>query len=323
MPFPFANSCEPQAAECFVLTLIGTPLRVEVLQALAETLDAEGWTRVEARWLSLPGSVRGCTEWRLAGDMAKAQALRAYLRDRADDLSLDFALQPDDLLRAHRRLVVFDMDSTLIEAEVIDELARAAGSWERVSAITERAMRGELDFAASFRERLATLRGLSADCLPEVFTRLPLSPGAATLVATLNAAGYHTAIVSGGFDVFARRLAAMLGIHEVFANTLEIVDGALTGAVSGRIIDGQRKADLLQEIAQHRSLSREQVVAVGDGANDLPMLGVAGLGVAYHAKPVVREAAAQAITHSGLDSVLFLLGIPERHWQMPAAGSDL
>lgn len=317
-----------QSAGGLVITLIGTPLQADVLRAVADAVADEGWCRQEERWLSLPGAARGCVEWRVCpADAADADPAAADLRDRlrgqSSALGVDIALQVDDLLRCHRRLIVFDMDSTLVEAEVIDELARAAGSWDQVSGITERAMRGELEFADSFRERLATLCGLSEHHLPAIADGLVISPGAATLVATLKAAGYRSAIVSGGFEFFARRLAAALGIDEVFANALAIVDGRVTGEAQGRIIDGPRKAELLQAIADSLELSNEQVIAVGDGANDLPMLGLAGLGVAYRAKPVVRAAADQAITHSGLDSILFLLGIPERHWCTAASASDI
>lgn len=305
------------APDNYILTVMGTPLCDSQLATLDGEVQARGWRRREQRRLSLPGRERSCVEWRVAGDAAAADALRDLVREFADAHALDAFLQPETLLRAYPRLAVFDMDSTLVEAEVIDELARAAGSGERVSLITERAMRGELDFADSFRERLATLRGLSVDCLPEIAAQLRLAPGAGVLIATLRAMGCRTAIVSGGFDYFARMIAARLGIDEVFANGLDIAGEALTGEVAGEIIDGARKAALLEHLAERHAVPGAQVIAVGDGANDLPMLRLAGRGVAYRAKPVVRASAPHAIVHGGLDSILFLLGLPERLWQLP------
>lgn len=323
MPASATLPSDSTTAGDFVITIIGMPLEAETLHAIGVSVEQEGWCLQQQRWLSLPGAARGCVEWCISAVGGTADRLRAQLREQSSRFGLDIALQVDELLRCHRRLIVFDMDSTLVEAEVIDELARAAGSWERVSGITERAMRGEIEFAESFRERLATLAGLSESRLSTIAESLTISPGAATLVATLKAAGYHSAIVSGGFEFFARRLAVDLGIDDIFANTLAIANGMITGEVHGLIIDGPRKAVLLEKMAQDRGLSTRQVIAVGDGANDLPMLGMAGLGVAYRAKPVVRAAAQQAITHTGLDSILFMLGIPERHWCVVPAGSDI
>jgi phosphoserine phosphatase len=218
----------------------------------------------------------------------------------------------DDIYRRNRRLVVFDMDSTLIQVEVIDELARIAGVGEQVAAITAAAMRGELDFRASLVRRVALLRGLEERVLAEVAASLPLMEGAERVTQTLKRLGYKIGIVSGGFDYFGRVLQERLGFDYLYANRLEIEDGRLTGRVIGEIIDGQRKADLLREIAAREGLSLEQTIAVGDGANDIPMLSIAGLGVAFHAKPIVREKAGRAISTLGLDGLLFLMGIRER-----------
>jgi len=231
----------------------------------------------------------------------------------ASELDIDIAYQEDTMFRRNRRLVAFDMDSTLIDAEVIDELAKAAGVGMQVAAITERAMRGELDFTASFRARVALLKGLDAGVLESIAARLRLNEGAERLVSTLKKMGYKTAILSGGFNYFGRHLQSRLGIDYVFANELEISDGKVTGAVVGEVVDGQRKALLLREIAAKENISLEQVIAVGDGANDLPMLSIAGLGIAFRAKPIVKQSAQQSISQLGLDGILYLLGISDRH----------
>jgi phosphoserine phosphatase len=255
---------------------------------------------------------KGCIEFSVRGEPADTAALRAEFLRVAQELNVDIAFQRDSLFRRNRRLAVFDMDSTLIEAEVIDELAKAAGVGEQVAEITERAMRGELDFRASFKERLALLKGLPEDVLEQIAERLPLTEGAETLFAELKRLGYKTAILSGGFTYFAKRLQALLGIDYVYANELEIVDGRLTGVAIEPIVDAQRKADLLRELAQREGLQLEQTIAVGDGANDLPMLGLAGLGVAFRAKPLVKQSAKQAISTLGLDGILYLLGYRDR-----------
>ena len=217
------------------------------------------------------------------------------------------------MYRRNRRLVVFDMDSTLIEAEVIDELAKAAGVGEQVSAITERAMNGEIDFSESFRSRVALLKGLGEGALAEIANQLKISEGAEHLLATLRKLGYKTAILSGGFTYFARHLQEKLEIDHVFANELDIVDGFVTGEVVGDIVDGARKALLLHQLAVEEGIDLQQVIAVGDGANDLPMLSAAGLGVAFRAKPLVKQSAEQSISTLGLDAILYLLGISDRY----------
>lgn len=231
----------------------------------------------------------------------------------ASELDIDVAYQEDTMFRRNRRLVAFDMDSTLIDAEVIDELAKAAGVGAQVAAITERAMRGELDFTASFRARVALLKGLDESALQQIAARLRLNEGAERLVSTLKKMGYKTAILSGGFNYFGAHLQRRLSIDYVFANELEIRDGKVTGEVVGQVVDGQRKAALLREIATKENISLEQVIAVGDGANDLPMLSIAGLGIAFRAKPIVKQSARQAISTLGLDGILYLLGISDRH----------
>lgn len=255
---------------------------------------------------------KGCIEFSVRGEPADPEQLRAEFLTIAQELNVDIAFQQDSIFRRNRRLVVFDMDSTLIDAEVIDELAKAAGVGEQVAAITERAMRGELDFQASFRERMALLKGLPESTLEQIGETLRLTEGAETLISQLRRLGYKTAILSGGFTYFAERLQKQLGIDYVYANSLLIKDGLVTGEVQLPIVDGQRKADLLRELAQREGISLEQTIAVGDGANDLPMLSIAGLGVAFRAKPLVKKSAKQAISTLGLDGILYLLGFRDR-----------
>jgi phosphoserine phosphatase len=204
------------------------------------------------------------------------------------------------------------MDSTLIQAEVIDELAKLHGVGEQVSAITESAMRGELDFKQSFTRRVALLRGLPVQRLQEVLHSVPLAGGAEKLIQTVKSLGYKAAVLSGGFSFFGEYLQKRLGLDYVFANELEIENGVVTGRVAGGILDGAKKAELLRTIAAKENISLDQVVAVGDGANDLPMLSIAGMGIAFHAKPLVRKSARHAVSYLGLDSLLYLIGVRDR-----------
>jgi phosphoserine phosphatase len=255
---------------------------------------------------------KACVEFSVRGHVDDTGPMRRDFMELASELDVDIAYQEDTVFRRHRRLVAFDMDSTLIEAEVIDELAKVHGVGEQVAAITERAMRGELDFNASFAERVALLKGLPESALAEVAGRLQLTEGAERLIGTVRRLGYRTAILSGGFMYFGKRLQQQLGIDYVHANELEIIDGYVTGRVVGRVVDGQRKAQLLQDIARQEGIVLEQVIAVGDGANDLPMLSIAGLGIAFRAKPLVKQSAKQAISTLGLDGILYLMGLSDR-----------
>ena len=255
---------------------------------------------------------KASVELSVRGNLADASDFRGELLTLASEMDIDIAYQEDSMFRRTRRLVAFDMDSTLIEAEVIDELASAAGVGEKVAEITERAMRGEIDFKESFAARVALLKGLDESVLEGIAESLPITEGAERLVSTLKKLGYKTAILSGGFTYFGHYLQKRLGIDYVYANELAIEEGRVTGEVSGVVVDGQRKAELLREIAQREGIDMEQVIAVGDGANDLPMLSIAGLGIAFRAKPIVRENAKQSISTLGLDSILYLLGISDR-----------
>lgn len=253
-----------------------------------------------------------CVEFSVRGMPRDLVALRADFMELSTRLEVDIAFQRDTVYRRNRRLVCFDMDSTLIDAEVIDELAKAAGVGDQVIAITEAAMRGELDFKQSFARRMALLKGLDEAVLADIAAGLRLNDGAEKLISTLKKLGYKTAILSGGFNYFGRYLQQKLGIDYVYANDLDIVGGKVTGKVIGTVIDGQRKAELLAMLAQQEGIALEQVIAVGDGANDLPMLSVAGLGIAFRAKPLVKASAEHSISTLGLDAILYLLGFRDR-----------
>ncbi len=258
---------------------------------------------------------KACVEFSARGEATNLQALHSDFMELSRRLDVDIACQEDNLYRRNRRLVCFDMDSTLIEAEVIDELAKAAGVGDQVVEITEAAMRGELDFKESFVKRMALLEGLEESVLETVAKNLPVTEGAERLISTLKMLGYKTAILSGGFNYFGRYLQDKLGIDYVYANDLDIENGKVTGKVTGVVVDGNRKAELLRELAEKEGVALEQVIAVGDGANDLPMLSIAGLGIAFRAKPLVQASAKQAISTLGLDAILYLIGFRDRDEQ--------
>lgn len=302
-----------------ILTVLGRQLSARHLEGLGGLVTRHGMnidhiTRLSGR-VSLRSRVedtRACVELSVRGAPDDPHALRADLLTLAHELEIDLAIQVDDVFRRNRRMVAFDMDSTLIQTEVIDELAAEAGVGTEVAAITEAAMNGELDFQESLRRRLRLLEGLPTTVLASVASRLPITEGAERLIRTLSSLGYKTAILSGGFSYFGEHLQRKLGIDYVHANVLETRDGKLTGRVIGPIIDGERKALLLREIAQREGIRLEQAIAVGDGANDLPMLEVAGLGIAFNAKPKVKASAEQSISTIGLDGILYLIGMSDR-----------
>ena len=302
-----------------IVTLSARNLEASHLAAVTEVTAQQGLNidkivRLSGRIILGNADINGqaCIEFSARGEPNSADELRQSLLKLAGEQNIDIAYQEDNIFRRSRQLVVFDMDSTLIDAEVIDELAVEAGVGEQVAAITEAAMRGEVDFKQSFVQRVALLEGLSEGVLQTVAKRLRLNDGAEYLLKSLNQLGFKTAIVSGGFTFFARHLQKQLGVDYVYANELDVVKGVVTGNVVGEIIDGQRKAEILVEIANKLGLSLEQVIAVGDGANDLAMLNIAGLGIAFRAKPLVKASAKQAISNVGLDGILYLLGYSDK-----------
>jgi phosphoserine phosphatase len=315
----YADWVGAQGQARYIVTLLARKISAEhlarVMAVVSESgLEIENISRLSGRIPQgeLPPLSKACVEFSARGELPDEEAFRRHLLEVASELEVDLALQQDNMFRRNRRLVAFDMDSTLIEAEVIDELAKVAGVGEEVSAITESAMRGELDFSQSFRRRVGLLKGLDESALEQIAAELKITEGAAHLISTLNTLGYKTAILSGGFTYFARYLQDKLGIDYIHANELDIVDGKVTGEVTGTIVDGARKAVLLKELATQEGLDMQQVIAVGDGANDLPMLSEAGLGVAFRAKPLVKQSAEQSISILGLDAVLYLLGFADR-----------
>lgn len=308
-----------QGKERHIVTLLARQVTAEQIAALTTIvaehgLNIDGITRLSGRVPldTIDSKSKACVEFSARGTPKDLTRLRADFMELSSRLEVDIAVQEDNMYRRTRRLVCFDMDSTLIEAEVIDELAKAAGVGDKVAAITEAAMRGEMDFKESFARRMALLQGLDSVVLDEIAHRLTLTEGAENLMKTLRKLGYKTAILSGGFSYFGRHVQSRLGIDYVFANELEIVEGKITGQVVGQVIDGQRKAELLRELAAKEGISLEQVIAVGDGANDLPMLSIAGLGIAFRAKPLVKASAKQSISTLGLDAILYLMGLRDR-----------
>lgn len=302
-----------------IVTLLGRQISSKHLARVSEVVAEQGCnidqiTRLSGRQtLKRPEAQRAASvQISLSGEVKDIADMHGQFLHISQEMDLDVAVQEDNLYRRSRRLVCFDMDSTLIQAEVIDELAKVAGVGEQVAEITEAAMRGEIDFSESFRRRMALLEGMEESVLADIAANLPITEGAERLIKHLRHFGYKVAILSGGFTYFANYLKEKLGIDYVYANQLDFENGRLTGKVKGDIVDGAMKAKLLRQLAEQEGISLEQVIAVGDGANDLPMLSIAGLGIAFHAKPIVKEQAKHSIATLGLDGILYLLGMRDR-----------
>jgi phosphoserine phosphatase len=313
-----------QGRSRYLVTLLGRSITAQQLYRVSAVIAENGLNVDRIERLSTPLSLashtanaNACVELRLShasntpDEKSEAEMRTALLRV-AQEEEVDIAFQRESIFRRNRRLFAFDMDSTLIQCEVIDELAKIAGVADKVVNITAAAMRGEIEFKESFRRRVALLKGLPAEKVYALLDTIPLVEGADRLVSTLRVLGYKTAILSGGFQLFGDHLQKRLGIDYVHCSQLDIANGVVTGETVGPIVDGAGKAAMLQEIATRERISLEQVVAVGDGANDLPMLKLAGMGIAFHAKPLVRESARHSLSHLGLDSLLYLIGVRDR-----------
>jgi len=310
-----------QGKNRYILTILGRHLSAKQIEAATKVITGQGLNIDAILRLSGRMSIRNpqkhnrsCIQFSLRGTPDNRDQLHASLMKLSSEMEMDFSFQQDNMYRRMRRLICFDMDSTLIQTEVIDELAMRAGVGDKVKAITERAMRGEIDFKESFTERVALLKGLDSSVMRDIAENLPMTEGVDRLMYVLKRYGYKIAILSGGFTYFGEYLQKRYGIDYVYANELEIdEDGKLTGKYLGEIVDGRRKAELLRLIAQVEKVDLAQTIAVGDGANDLPMLSEAGLGIAFHAKPRVVANAEQSINTIGIDGVLYFLGFKDSY----------
>ncbi len=309
-----------QGKDRWIITILGRKLTARhialVSKVIAEqNLNIDGIQRLTGRMPlkaeEQPSARKSCVEFSVRGNPVDYSQMHQQFMHIAAQEDVDISLQEDTMYRRCRRLVCFDMDSTLIGTEVIDELAERAGVGDKVREITERAMRGEIDFCESFKERVALLKGLDESVMREIAENLPITEGVDRMMTVLKRAGYKTAILSGGFTYFGNYLKQKFGFDYVYANDLEIENGKLTGRYVGEIVDGKRKAELLKLIAQVENVNIKQTIAVGDGANDLPMLATAGLGIAFHAKPKVKANAGQSLSTIGLDGLLYFLGFKD------------
>ncbi len=316
----YSNWVNMQGKNRYILTILGRKLSASQIAKVSGIIAGQGLNIDSIKRLTgrIPldeekASVRACIEFSLRGTPRDKEEMQSSLMHLSSEMGVDFSLQLDNMYRRMRRLICFDMDSTLIQTECIDELAERAGVGDKVRAITERAMRGEIDFKESFTERVALLKGLDESVMQDIAEHLPITEGVERLMYVLKHYGYKIAILSGGFTYFGNYLKQRFGIDYMYANQLEIIDGKLTGKFLGEIVDGRRKAELLKLIAQVENVDIAQTIAVGDGANDLPMLSTAGLGIAFHAKPKVVANAQQSINTIGLDGVLYFLGFKDSY----------
>ncbi len=311
-----------QGKNRYIVTLLGRKITAAQISAVASIINEQGLnietiTRLTGR-MPLDEEkqplTKGCIELSVRGNPYDKVKMQSDFMHLATELGFDISMQEDTMYRRSRRLICFDMDSTLIQTEVIDELADRAGVGEEVRAITESAMRGEIDFRESFTRRVKLLKGLDVSVMKDIAENLPITEGVSRLMEVLKRSGYKTAILSGGFTYFGEYLKQKFGFDYVYANELEIgPDGRLTGNYLGDIVDGQRKKELLRLLAQVERIDIAQTIAVGDGANDLPMLAEAGLGIAFHAKPKVKAEASQSISTIGIDGVLYFLGFKDSY----------
>ncbi len=309
-----------QGKNRYIITLLGRKLTAKQISAVTKVVSEQGLNIDDIKRLTgripLDENIRtpkACVEFSVRGTPNNKEEMHKQFMDLAGILEMDISFQEESMFRRTRRLICFDMDSTLIETEVIDELAVRNGVGDKVKAITESAMRGEIDFTESFKRRVALLKGLDASVMQEIAENLPITEGVDRLMCVLKKIGFKIAILSGGFTYFGNYLKQRYNIDYVYANELEIEDGKLTGRYLGDVVDGKRKAELLRLIAQVENVDIRQTVAVGDGANDLPMISIAGLGIAFHAKPQVKANAKQSISTIGLDGILYFLGYKDSH----------
>lgn len=313
----YNNWVNRQGRNRYIVTLLGRKVTAQHIASVTKAiydheLNIDSIVRLTGRMpLAEDDRVaKSCIQLSVRGNLEDRSSLQQQFMELSGH-GLDVSLQRDDIYRRSRRLICFDMDSTLIETEVIDELAERAGVGEKVRAITERAMRGEIDFCESFTERVALLKGLDVSVMEDIAKNLPITEGLERMMTILKRVGYKTAILSGGFTYFGNYLKQKFGFDYVYANELEIENGHLTGRCTGEIVDGRRKAELLRLLCQFENIDIAQAVAVGDGANDLPMLNLAGLGIAFHAKPKVKATAGQSLSTIGLDGILYFLGLKD------------